>query len=258
MKKAIVVLLLLLSSSFLITPTKADTVKLVSDAWCPYSCDPASEKKGILVDVAEHIFSLSGHSIDYSDLNWARAIKSVREGKYDGVIDAYKSDAPDFIFHDAPILISKMCFFVKQGDPWQYDGTKSLKGRKVSIINGYSYGELFDDYIHKNHNQGERTIVQLSGMNVTKKRIRQIQNDRTDTVLEDWKVFPYKVSHFEKHNEDSGVLEFKNAGCLAGEGLYIAFSPIQSSSEYYADLISQGLKQMQESGELTEIIRRYE
>ncbi|MDN3611430.1 substrate-binding periplasmic protein [Vibrio ostreicida] len=240
------------------TSAQADEVTLSADLWCPYTCDPTSEKKGILVEVVENILQTSGHTVDYELVNWARAVKSVRGGKHDGLIGAYISDAPDFVFHDSPIQTSKMCFFVKQDDPWEYKGTETLAERKISVINAYSYGETFDEYIQKNHHQGDRTIVQLSGMDVTEKRIEQIQTNQTDTVLEDWRVFPYNVSTFRAKHKAKDLGKFKNVGCLAGEGLYIALSPKRDTSKYYADLINQGLKQLEASGKLTEIIGRYE
>ena len=53
-------------------------------------------------------------------------------------------------------------------------------------------------------------------------------------------------------------MEFKNAGCLPGEGLYIALSPSRDTFKGYAEIINKGLKQLADSGKLNEIISRYE
>jgi len=235
----------------------ADEIKLRSDAWCPYSCDPASDKQGILVEVAKIIFQKAGHTVDYGELNWARAIAEVREGKSDGLVDAYKSDAPDFIFPEEPVLISKMCFFVKEDDSWKFKGYDTLKGRQISVINDYSYGEKFDAYIQKNANQGDRTITILSGMDLTRRRIKQIAAGRIDTVLEDWFVFPSKVKSRQQMKEYKQIKGFKNVGCLRGEKLYIAFTPNKASSHTYADLLTKGIREMKASGELEKIINKY-
>ena len=252
------VLSLVLFFAVLIAPAQANDVTLSADLWCPYTCDPSADEKGILVDVVVSIFDNSGHTLDYQLVNWARAIKTTRGGKFDGLIGAYISDAPDFVFHDEPIQMSKMCFFVKKGDRWKYYGSDTLKDRKIPVVNAYSYGEVFDEYILENHNQGDETIVQISGMDITQTRVEQLNSNQIDTVLEDWRVFPYNISNYKKNNEVQGDMEFKNAGCLPGEGLYIALSPGSNTSKGYAEIINKGLKQLADSGKLYEIISRYE
>ena len=232
-------------------PINADEVKLSTDAWCPYSCDPGSDKQGILVDVAMKIFNKAGHTVNYKSMNWARAIVLVRTGKHDGLIDAYKSDAPDFIFPEESVMISKMCFFSKQEDPWEFKGYDSLKGRKISVSKGYSYGKEFDAYIEKNKGKSNSTINTIHGMDLIKRRMWQMSRGQIDTILEDWSVFSHQVKPYKKFK---GV---KNAGCLPEEELYIAFSPNKNSSQNYADLISEGLREMKASGELEAIIDKY-
>ena len=239
-------------------PVKGNQVILSADLWCPYTCEPSADDKGILVDAIDSILQQSGHQLDYQLVNWARAIKMTRSGKYDGIVGAYISDAPDFVFHTEPIQISKMCFFVKKDDPWKYFGKDTLRDRKISVVNAYSYGEYFDDYIVKNHNQGDKSIVQISGMDITKTRVEQLKSNQIDTVLEDWRVFPYNVATYKKNSDSQWKAEFKSAGCLPGEGLFIALSPNRDTSKDYAEIINRGLKQLADSGKLNEIISRYE
>ena len=126
------------------------------------------------------------------------------------------------------------------------------------MVNAYSYGEYFDDYIVKNHNQGDKSIVQISGMDITKTRVEQLKSDQIDTVLEDWRVFPYNVATYKKNSDSQWKAEFKSAGCLPGEGLFIALSPNRDTSKDYAEIINRGLKQLADSGKLNEIVKRYE
>ncbi|WP_152429898.1 substrate-binding periplasmic protein [Vibrio aquimaris] len=252
------VLSLMLFFVVMTAPVKGNEVILSADLWCPYTCEPSADDKGILVDAIDSILQQSGHRLDYQLVNWARAIKMARSGKYDGLIGAYVSDAPDFIFHTEPIQISKMCFFVKKDDPWKYFGKDTLKKRKISVVNAYSYGEYFDNYIVKNHNQGDKSIVQISGMDITKTRVEQLKSNQIDTVLEDWRVFPYNVATYKKNSDTQWKAEFRNAGCLPGEGLFIALSPNRGTSKEYVEIINKGLKQLVDSGKLDEIISRYE
>ena len=119
----------------------ADEIKLTTDVWCPYACDSSSDKRGILVEVADRVFAKAGHAVVYKGTNWARAIADVRKGTFDGLIGTY-SDAPDFVFPQESIMVSKMCFSVQEDDPWQFKEYDTLKGRKISVVKDYSYGAL--------------------------------------------------------------------------------------------------------------------
>lgn len=248
----------LLTLCFGLSIAHADEVALQTDAWCPYSCDSNAANRGILVDVAESILKKAGHTLVYSHLNWARAVVNVREGKADGLIDAYKSDAPDFIFPDEPIISSQMCFFTKSTDNWKFSGYDSLKGRKISVVNDYSYGEQFDKYIRDNTDKGDNSIRLLSGMDLTSRRIQMIASDRIDTIVEDGLVLPHASMEFQEVSEYKAFGGFKNVGCLPSEGLYIAFSPNKSTSKVYAELIADGVRKMKKSGELEKIVKKYQ
>src|SRR5690349_12435671 len=74
----------------------ADEIKLTSDLWCPYACEPNSDKPGFMVEIAKEVFSSKGHTVKYELLNWARAIKATRIGRFDGIVGASRSDVQDF------------------------------------------------------------------------------------------------------------------------------------------------------------------
>ena len=142
----------------------ADTISLVTDSWCPYSYKPDSKKLCILVEVAKEIFEKKGHKVTYTEINWVRAIREVRKGTYIGLVDAYLSDAPDFIFPKEHIMISKMCFFTNLKDSWLYKGL-DFSQKKIGVIKGYSYGEKLDNYIKTKKDLVE--INRLNGLRAT-------------------------------------------------------------------------------------------
>ncbi|MBT5830021.1 MAG: transporter substrate-binding domain-containing protein, partial [Candidatus Latescibacteria bacterium] len=221
------------------------------------SCDPSSDQPGILIEVAKIILEQAGHTVVYKEMNWARAIKEIKKGTFDGLVGAYKSDAPGFIFPAQPIMISQMSFFISEDDPWKFEAYDDLKGRKISVINEYSYGKKFDAYIQKNSNKGDQTIQELSGADATKRRIKLMALGRIDTILEDWLVFPYEIKTHQEMAEFQKFKSFKNAGNLLEAGSYIAFSPNKESSKLYADLLSKGLQDLKASGKFEEIINKY-
>lgn len=219
-------------------------VSLLADEWCPYTCQPESSKPGILVEISDKIFADSNAPLDFQLVNWARAIKVVRAGKADALLGAYISDSPDFIFHTKPIIYSQMCFFINDADNWQYTGLDSLSDRFVSVINGYSYGEAFDDFII----QSPKNIINLAGDELINRELMMLRKKRINTILEDKYVFNDRL----KSNH------LKSAGCLKKEGVYIAFSPaLKVRSAALADRVDKKLAELESQGEIDKIIERY-
>jgi polar amino acid transport system substrate-binding protein len=128
----------------------ADTISIRADNWFPMNGQPNAKQPGYMIELATHIFTAAGHTVDYKLLPWERAVESVRKGEFDCVVGAYKDDAPDFVYPQAPWGMDRTVFFVKAGDSWTYTGLASFQGKKVAVIKGYAYGDEFDKYIIDN------------------------------------------------------------------------------------------------------------
>ena len=244
LKRGYLSLLLILISLFGSKASLAQSVSLLTDEWCPYTCQLNSDKPGILVEVANKIFPQAGIEVDYQLINWARAIKIVRVGYEDALLGAYKSDSPDFIFHQEPILHSQMCFYVKASDSWSYTGLDSLAKRHISVINGYSYGESFDQYMQ----QHPKNIMLLTGDALVDRVSIMLNKNRIDTILEDKYVF----------HDTKQTGQLKEAGCLPKEGVYIAFSPANKvRAQAFVKLIDAKLVELKAQGEIKKIINKY-
>lgn len=229
---------------FIAQTVTAQEVTLLADEWCPYTCLPDTDKPGILVEVGEKIFADSPAKFNFQLLNWSRAVKDVRVGKSQGLLGAYISDAPDFIFHSRPILFSQMCFYSKSDEDWEFTGFDSLSKRVISVINGYSYGEEFDRYMLKH----PRNIINIAGDKLLERELLMLQKKRINTILEDRFVFGQKAKQFG--------LESK--GCLAKEGVYIAFSPADElRSKVLADWVDKQMAKLRTQGEIELILKKY-
>ncbi len=76
----------------------AQTISIRSDEWCPFICDPKSDKPGIMIEIARKAFPAPDYTLDVQFLEWSKALDETRDGKFTMVAGAYKTDAPDFIF----------------------------------------------------------------------------------------------------------------------------------------------------------------
>lgn len=223
----------------------ADTITVVADEWCPYNCDPASDEPGFMIEIAKEVFRQAGHTLAYSIMDWDAAIEAARKGEYNAIVGAYKGDAPDFVFPDESLGTCETGLFVKQGDPWRFTGTNSLAGKKLGIIEGYSYDSM-DEYLaaHKDQTVSFKTLEDM---------LAALSAGTVDVALED----PNVLSLFTMRNFLDNA--FVSAGSF-GEGpapVYIAFSPANPKSADYAKILTDGIRAMRASGALADVMKKY-
>jgi len=242
-----VIIFIFLISIFL----QADKIVLVADEWCPYNCEASGKKQGYMVDLAHAIFDKKGHTVEYkSGMSWNDAIINTRDGVYTGIIGAYKTDAPDFIFHAEPLGVAGISFLLKKDNPWKYTGIKSLHNLVIGHIKGYSYGEELDKYINENITNPE--IIQLvSGDRVILYNAKKLLYEKIDILIENSNVLNY---YFHEDIEN-GLYKIEPG--LKAMPIYIAFSPNNKNSKEYAKILSEGIIKLRKSGELQKILNKY-
>ena len=107
---------------------------------------PGSPAPGYGIEIAVQVFEKAGHTVKYTIVPWSRAVLRTIKGNHNVIIGAYKEDAPDFIFPDEEFGISQLALYGKKGCTFEYKGTKSLIGKELGVIKGYSYGEEIDKF----------------------------------------------------------------------------------------------------------------
>lgn len=132
----------------------SDTLKIATDEWCPYDCLPRQNdgKVGYVGDLLVEAMKARGHKVEFIEVNYARGLQFVREGKLDGTMACYREEAPDFIFPSFPLGKSNSSFFTLKDSSWKYSGIKSLKEAKmIGVIDGYDYVDpTVMEYLNKN------------------------------------------------------------------------------------------------------------
>jgi polar amino acid transport system substrate-binding protein len=227
-------------------------IKLAADERCPYSCNAQIQfAPGYLVDIATVIFEKRGYTIDFQLLSWNRAVDEARKGHIDGIVGAYKEEAPDFIFPNDNLGKTTIAFFVRKESNWNYSGTNSLNAVDIGVIDGYSYGERnFDHYV--SGFKGTQKIQLAVGEDPLPKNIRKLLLGRIDATLDDITVTTraIKLLGYTDHFRQAGILSKDNP-------VYIAFSPNLPESKEYAKILSTGLVELRQSGKLKKILAAY-
>lgn len=208
-------------------------VTLVADEWCPFNCRALHQSNGILVDRAEAALAEKGLQTDYIEIPWSRAIVSVRNGVYDGIVGAGPSEVPDFHFPPLPLAIGRHSFFTMPSQSWEYRGLSSLEEVRIGVIQDYSYGGLYEDYIRANQDDSAR-VVTLKGGKVLPRLIKMLELGRIDALAAEEHVLNY---YFQSRGLQTPL---RHAGLAYEEPLYVSFSPAVDDGAELANALAQG------------------
>lgn len=240
------------------TSARAETVVLAADEWCPYNCDPASDKPGFMVEIAREALGRHGITVEYVVWPWARAIEEVRSNKYAGIIGAYYGDAEDFIYPEAPQGRSTMTFYVPRDSTWNFTTEADLDSMSLGVVADSSYSVALDAYIEK-HKADPARIQIVSGDNAMDANIQKLWHGRIGVMVEDKQVVDFSMSAPDMAQTRAAMRE---AGILPspddGNGIvFVAFSPAHPQAQKYAKILSDETKAMRASGDLKTILDRY-
>lgn len=228
------------------------TVSVRADYWYPYNGDPADAKPGYAIEILKAVFEKGGGKLDYAVMPWKRAVSDAEKGGVNGVIGALKSDTPDFVFPEEPIGLSENTLFMKKGSSLTFTGLDSLKGKRLGVVNGYSYSEKLDEYIKQNQGNAQ-AIDESTGDNPVEQAIRKLQAGRIDVFVEGKTVFWAQVAKMGLSKDDFVEVAKVNEA----EPLYVSFSPKKDDAKALAAKLTAGIRELRASGELAKILTKY-
>lgn len=229
---------------------KKQVITLRADNWCPYNCDPKSDKPGYMIEISKAVFAKAGYIVEYETLNWARSIADTRKGLYSGIVGAAKSDAPDFVFPEVPLGVNKNCFYTKTSSKFTYDGVTSLEKIRLGVTRDYAYSDEVDPYIKQNQKDPKRIDV-VSGDTPLEANIKKVSLNRIDAFLEN----DFVTDYFRSTSKNK--FELREAGCVKPDFVYVAFSPSDKRSAEFAKMLTEGFKEMRRNGTLKVLLARY-
>ncbi|MEI6438268.1 MAG: transporter substrate-binding domain-containing protein [Candidatus Omnitrophota bacterium] len=252
MKRSMGVFVLFMLFLSLMRLAAAETITVAADPWMPYTGDAQSARQGYCIEVLKAIFEPAGYTVDYQSHAWTRDVEEVQAGKIDAIVGAGHSDCPRCIFPEQPIGTIQNLFFVKKGDPWVFNQVSSLAGRRLGVVQGYSYDEgPVDAYI----GIGELPDVQKSsGEKALAFNIQKLLAGRVDVIVENDHVIANALKE-QVLPEDA----LTPAGKVNEEqAIYIAFSPVsRERTQKMMKVWADGIAALRGSGKLAEILARY-
>ncbi len=133
--------------------------------------------RGIVIDVMKYIEKETGDKFTFNLLPLARAIESAENGDM-GIIGFSKTSKrlEKFDYSEEPLYIDEVVLVVKKGKEFQFNNMDDLKGKKIGVARGASYGEAYDVAV------ANKVFEPVPGTLPTQ-QLAMLLSDRLDAVL---------------------------------------------------------------------------
>lgn len=222
----------------------AKTIVAVADPYPPY-LDPQDPKGGIAVEIIRAAYKTQGYTLQLEIMPWARAEKGVKEGRYDVLLNVWRTEArAQELLFSTPYAVSKIKFIKLKGDPFEYTGLDSLKGKRIGTVRGYGYGDAFNS----------STLFSKNEVNEVSLNLKKLILKRIDLTLEDEITAKFLLKLNEP--ELATQVEFTTHS-LSDNPLYIASGLKNPNHTEWIEAFNKGYQRIQANGTLAEIQKRY-
>lgn len=110
----------------------------------PYMYQEGLTVEGLYPLLLREIFHRMGVPLEVRAYPWKRALHLGKSGKA-GVGGAYKTEERLNIFdYSAPIYTETLFLYVNSDNIVRFNSLEDLKGKKIGVLRGWSYGDEFD------------------------------------------------------------------------------------------------------------------
>lgn len=222
----------------------ADTLRLVADPWPPFN-DQALLNNGVASDLVITALNRAGYTTRYAQVPWARAVRGLKQGSYDVLINAwYTDERATFGYYSQPFLINRVRFLQRKGGHIVFRQLADLYPYSIAVVRDYAYSREFDQ------------DSQLSKVEVVSfaQSARMLQAKRVQLAVEDELVARFHLSRSLAGVSDQ--LEFLPQP-LSENGLHILVSRQHPQHQQIADDFNQAIEAMRADGSYAQIFLRH-
>lgn len=150
MKKTIIALILFLCGSLHFQASADDALDIAILEYPPYEYTDNGEFHGVSVRLVEAVFQRIEQPIKLQVLPWSRALKFLREGRIDGLIEVLV--VPERLtyidFSQIVLMEERITLFVVEDSPVTFDGDlTALSEYHFGARQDFSYGTIFDEAV---------------------------------------------------------------------------------------------------------------
>jgi polar amino acid transport system substrate-binding protein len=118
-------------------------LRLVSTAWPPFTNQPGQPR--FALDLVEAALGRFGLSADTTIVDAAKFTPSLLSDRFDGSAAAWKdAERERALVFSQPYLENRLILVARRGDDVSAASLAALKGKRIAIVEGYSYGDDVD------------------------------------------------------------------------------------------------------------------
>jgi polar amino acid transport system substrate-binding protein len=175
--------LLLAALSFVVSAETRE-LRLVSTAWSPFTNEPG--KPRFALDLVEAALGRIGVKSSTTIVDAAQFTTSLLSDTFDGSAAAWRdAERERTLLFSQPYLENRLILIARRGGDVSAAKLADLKGKRIAIVEGYSYGEAID--------QSGPTFVRSRA---EEDSLRFLLDGKVDYTLMDELVVQYILSHY--------------------------------------------------------------
>lgn len=221
----------------------AQSITLAYVDFPPYEFEDKGKPSGILVTIVEKLFEKADIPLTLKLLPFKRAYKYVKTGsnEIDGLFNFYKTqERLKFFDYTESVITNPLVFFVRKDSIVKFNTLEDLKGLKVGVMRGYTYGTDFDN----------STLFSREAANSHKLNFIKLVYGRIDVYPCDQLV----GIHVAMKNNLMSELQILTTPLKVMDG-YIGFTKGKHSD--IIGKINKIIREMHQNGEIEEIFNLY-
>lgn len=212
----------------LVVSAQANQLRLVSTAWSPFTNAPG--KPRFALDLVEAALGRIDMGVSTTIVDAADFTRSLLYGEYDGSAAAWKdADRERLLLFSQPYLENRLILVARKGADVSAKTLAALKGKRVVIVGGYSYGDI---------ESGGPTFVKSLG---EEDSLTLLLGARADYALMDELVVQYLTEHYAA--EAQSKLEIGSTP-LVSRQLYLAIRRSRPDAESIINRFNAQLRTM--------------
>jgi polar amino acid transport system substrate-binding protein len=178
------VLLLSLAAASLAVSAQTTELHLVSTAWSPFTNEPGQPR--FALDLVEAGLGRIGVKTSMTIVDAAQFTTSLLSDKFDGSAAAWKDvERERTLLFSQPYLENRLILVARRGGDVSAAKFADLRGKRIAIVEGYSYGEGID--------QSGPTFVRSR---TEEDSLKLLLDSKVDYTLMDELVVQYIVSNY--------------------------------------------------------------
>ncbi len=215
-----------------------------ADPYPPY-VDPQVPGDGLAMEIVRAAFKTQGYNVKLEIIPWARAEKGVGEGRYDILVDVWRTEARarEFLF-SVPYAVSKVKFIKRRDNPFEFTGMDSLAGLRIGVVRGYGYSDAFN----------KATTFTRDEVPSMEHNLNKLLLKRIDLTLED--EITAKSLMRQMDPKQAEQLDF-TSNELSSNPLYVAAGLKNPRHREIVDAFNKGMLVIKADGVLLGIEKRY-